>query len=151
MFSGRITVAKLKMNCLCEFYLRCTIHYLPEGKEERSIYAPPFLKPRSHEKNPSCWSGFCLPFLLGRRGRGRLNIDVNLSRAAAKQSSSKNERQSQKQNYKNHQNSDNTCTAAATVSIVSHKAIPPVCAGGIGETNQRGMQRLLSQASDSVN
>ncbi len=44
---------------LCEFYLRFTIRDLPEGKEERSIYAPPFLELRSHEKTPPSRSGLC--------------------------------------------------------------------------------------------
>src|SRR6266498_1804188 len=101
-------------------------HYLPEGREERSIYAPPFLELRSHEKTPPSGRASALLFLLGRRWRWRLDIDVNLRRAATKQSSSKNKRQSQKQNYKNHENGDNTRAATTIISIVSHQSSPPV-------------------------
>jgi hypothetical protein len=150
MVNGRITVAKLN-ELLCGFYLRFTIT-ITRGKRGALNLRSSIPRTQSLPKRlfpPGRASA--LPFLLGRRGRWHLDIDINLSRAAAKQSSSKDKRQSQKQDYENHQNCDDARTTAATVSIVSHKAIPPVCAGGISETNQRGMQRLLSHASDSVN
>jgi hypothetical protein len=94
------------------YYSPFTIYHLPQRKEEHDR-APRFCKTmKSEPELLSAW---------------RLDVDVDfLCAAAAKQSSSECKHNHQDDDHEDYQNCDNPGAAATTITIVSHKPIPPV-------------------------
>src|SRR6266508_47706 len=114
-------------------------HYLPEGKEERSIYAPPFLEPRVSRKDSSLLVGL-LPchFYLDGAGAGTWTLTSILVVRLPNNRALKTKANAKSRITK-------ITRTATTPALPPPSPLSPIndsscLCWGIRETNQRGMR-----------